>query len=45
MIYFRKHDTERAEREKNIAANLIAKQNRASKTQLRLVLPEASDIH
>jgi len=45
MIYFRKHQTEQAEREKNIAATLTAKQNRASKTQLRLVLPEAEAIH
>ena len=45
MIYFRKHQTEQAEREKNIAATLTAKQNRASKTQLRLILPEAEEIH
>lgn len=45
ILYFRKHQTEEAERERNIAAGLIAKQNRASKTQLRLLLPEAEEIH
>jgi tetratricopeptide (TPR) repeat protein len=45
VLYFRKHQTEQAEREKNIATTLTAKQNRASKTQLRLLLPEADEIH
>ena len=43
ILYFRKHDTEQAEREKTIAADLNAEANRASKTQLRLVLPDTVD--
>ncbi|HEY7302917.1 MAG TPA: tetratricopeptide repeat protein [Bryobacteraceae bacterium] len=41
MLYFRDHDTEQAEKEKTLAADLNAEAKRASKTQLRLVLPEA----
>jgi protein O-mannosyl-transferase len=44
ILYFRKHETEQAEREKTIAADLNAETNRASKTQLRLVLPETESI-
>jgi len=43
LLYFRKHDMELAEREKIIAADLNAEANRASKTQLRLVLPDTVD--
>lgn len=43
ILYFRKHETEQAEREKTIAADLNAEANRASKTQLRLVLPDTVD--
>ena len=45
ILYFRNHETEQAERERTIAANLNAEANRASKTQLRLVLPETEVIH
>jgi tetratricopeptide (TPR) repeat protein len=45
LLYFRKHEAEQAEREKTIAANLNAEANRASKTQLRLVLPETAGFH
>ena len=44
-LYFRKHETARAEHEKVIAANLSAEASRASKTQLRLVLPETNNVH
>lgn len=44
ILYFRKHRTEQAEKEKTIAGNLNAEANRASKTQLRLVLPEADSV-
>jgi protein O-mannosyl-transferase len=44
LLYFRKHEMEQAEREKSIAADLNAEVNRASKTQLRLVLPETESI-
>ncbi|HEY6988475.1 MAG TPA: tetratricopeptide repeat protein [Bryobacteraceae bacterium] len=43
-LYFRKHEAERAEHEKAIAANLNAEANRASKTQLRLILPETNTL-
>jgi tetratricopeptide (TPR) repeat protein len=44
ILYFRNHETEQAERERAIAANLNAEANRASKTQLKLVLPE-TEVH
>jgi Tfp pilus assembly protein PilF len=44
ILYFRKHETEQAEREKTIAANLNAEANRANKTQLRLVLPDTESV-
>lgn len=43
ILYFRKHETDQAEREKRIAADLNAEANGASKTQLRLVLPDTVD--
>ncbi|HEY3458926.1 MAG TPA: tetratricopeptide repeat protein [Bryobacteraceae bacterium] len=43
-LYFRKHETERAEHEKAMAANLNAEASRASKTQLRLILPETNTL-
>ncbi len=45
ILYFRKHETGAAEREKTIAANLNAESNRLSKTELRLVLPAAATVH
>jgi tetratricopeptide (TPR) repeat protein len=45
ILYFRKHETAQAEREKTIATNLNAEANRASKTQLRLVLPETAEAN
>lgn len=44
ILYFRKHEMEQAEREKTIAANLNAEANRASKIQLRLILPETDIV-
>ncbi len=45
LLYFRKHEAERGEREKTIAASLNAAVNQASKTQLRLVLPGAESVN
>jgi len=45
ILYFRKHETAQAEREKTIAANLNTEANRGSKTQLSLVLPETGIVH
>ena len=45
ILYFRKHETERAEHEKTIAAGLNAEASRVSKTQLRLVLPDTLTTH
>ena len=41
-LFFREHNTEQGEKERTIAVNLNAAANRASKTELRLVLPEAA---
>lgn len=41
MLFFREHDTANGEKEKILAANLNAEAAQSSKTQLRLVLPEA----
>lgn len=43
MLYFRTHQTKQAEQERSIAASLNAQANQASKTQLRLAMPD-SDI-
>jgi tetratricopeptide (TPR) repeat protein len=43
VLFFRKHDIEKAEREKATAAKLSAEASRASKIQLRLILPETLD--
>ena len=45
LLYFRKHETEKAERERAIAARLNSEATQASKTQLRLVLPETASVH
>jgi tetratricopeptide (TPR) repeat protein len=44
ILYFRRHETGPGEREKSIAANLNAETNRSSRTELRLVLPEAASV-
>jgi uncharacterized protein HemY len=41
ILYFREHDTGQAQKERTLAADLNAEAKRASKTQLRLVLPDA----
>lgn len=43
MLYFRRHDAQRGETEKATAEKLTQEANRASKVQLRLVLPETLD--
>ncbi len=45
ILLFRKHEPERAEKEKDIAANLNAEAKQASKTQLRLILPDSDSVH
>jgi tetratricopeptide (TPR) repeat protein len=42
MLFFREHDAAKGEKERSLAADLNAAANRASKTELRLVLPEAA---
>lgn len=41
-LYFREHDPQQGEKERALAVKLNATENRASKTELRLVLPEAA---
>ena len=41
-LFFREHDREQGEKERVLAVKLNAAANRASKTELRLVLPESS---
>lgn len=41
MLYFRKHQPEAGEKEKAVARALIAKADKASKVQLKLIMPEA----
>lgn len=40
LLYFRRHNTKQADAERVIAARLNAKTKKASRTQLKLVLPE-----
>lgn len=40
MLYFRKHQPEAGEKEKAMARELIAKVDKASKVQLKLIMPE-----
>ncbi len=42
LIYAREHELEKSRREKDKAAELIAAEKQASKTQLKLVLPETA---
>ncbi len=42
VVYQRERETEKSAAEKTLAANLNEEEKRSSKTQLRLVLPEAS---
>lgn len=45
VLLFRKHDTQRAAKEREIAADLNENLKRAGKTQLRLVLPDSDNVH
>jgi hypothetical protein len=45
VLFFRKHDAERGEKEKAIAASLNAEAKQASKTQLKLILPDSDTLH
>jgi tetratricopeptide (TPR) repeat protein len=45
LLLNRKHDLERAGREREIAAKLNEDAKQASKTQLRLMLPESDNVH
>ncbi len=44
ILFFREHNPQKAEAEKALAATLTAQANRTSKTQLKLILPEAEPI-
>lgn len=44
VLFFRKHDAERAAKERDIATNLNEEAKRASKTQLRLILPDSDKV-
>ncbi|HEX4773194.1 MAG TPA: tetratricopeptide repeat protein [Bryobacteraceae bacterium] len=45
ILFLRKHEPEQAEKEKSIASNLTNAAMQASKTQLKLVLPETESVH
>lgn len=44
MVFFRKHEMEQAERERTTATALDAQASRASRTQLRLAMPEGGIV-
>ena len=44
-LYSRKHEPKQAEKERTIATALNTEASRASKTQLRLILPETNNAH
>jgi len=44
ILLLKKNEPEQAEREKNIAANLASSATQASKTQLKLLLPETENV-
>jgi Flp pilus assembly protein TadD len=45
LLLLRKHEPEQADQEKKIAADLTAAATQASKTQMKLALPETESVH